>query len=189
MRYGRVHPFGTQFLATPTVPTGVLGSAIFQLLASGRLRLGGFVTQFARPSTDVVNESWEEDDGTTIAIFDQIDEETRDDTDFIQSALAPSNDVYTTKASPVTDPQQSAGHTFRCTYGKDSAGGSRIDCLIELRQAYVSEGNQGTLIATMLNAQDVGVFPQLLVYTLSASEADAITDYTDLYFRYRYNQV
>lgn len=190
VRHGRGFPLGTQFISTPiTAFSRVVGVAQFTMTAVGRLRLGGAVTQFARPSEDILNENWTKDDGGTTTIFTQIDEDTRNDLDFIQSPSAPTSDVYVYKLSPVVDPQQSAGHTFKFTYGKDLTGGSRIDQLIELRQGYVSEGSPGTLIATLLNEPDVDQYPIAGIYTLSAAEADLITDYTNLYVRNLSNQV
>src|SRR3990167_566577 len=107
------------------------------------------MAQFARPSTDTVREAWEEDDGTTTDIWDQIDEAIADDADFVRSALVPTSDVYVTKLTSVTDPVQSTGHTVRFRYSKDVAAGAQIDLTVQLRQGYVSEVSQGTLIATI----------------------------------------
>lgn len=146
------------------------------------------MAQFGRPSTDTTREAWEEDDGTTTAIFDQIDESAADDGDYIRSALVPTSDVYVTKLTSVTDPLQSTGHIVRYRYGKDASGGAQIDITVQLRQGYTNEGAQGTLIATQTHT-NVAVFPVAGSFTLSGAEADAITNYADLFLRIVANQV
>lgn len=146
------------------------------------------MAQFGRPSTDTTREAWEEDDGTTTDIFDQIDEVSFDDADFIRSALVPTNDVYVTKLTAVTDPLQSTGHVLRYRYGKDASAGAQIDITVQLRQGYVNEGSPGTLIAGQTHT-NVGVFPIAGSLTLSGAEADAITNYADLFLRFVANQV
>lgn len=146
------------------------------------------MAQFGRPSTDTTREAWEEDDGTTTDIFDQIDEAVADDADFIRSALVPTSDVYVTKLTAVTDPLQSTGHTVRYRYGKDVTGGAQIDLTVQLRQGYVNEGTPGTLIAAQTHT-NVAVFPVAGSIALSGAEADSITDYTNLYLRFVANQV
>ena len=143
---------------------------------------------FGRPSTDTTLDNWQEDDGTTVAIWDQIDEATADDVDFIRTVLTPTSDVYVTKLTTLVDPLSSTGHVLRYRYGKDAAGGEQIDLIVQLRQGYVSEVSQGTLIRgdTYTN---IGVAWIAAAITLSAAEADAITDYTNLYLRFVGNKV
>ena len=146
------------------------------------------MAQFGRPSTDTTREAWEEDDGTTASIFDQIDEAIADDGDYIRSAQVPTSDVYCTKLTSVTDPLQSTGHIVRYRYGKDIAAGAQIDITVQLRQGYVDEGTQGTLIHSEVHT-NVGVFPIAGSFTLSGGEADSITNYADLFLRIVANQV
>jgi len=145
--------------------------------------------EFARPSADAYNgDGWKEDDGTTTTIFDQIDEVVADDADFIRSPLTPTNDAYVTKLTSVTDPLSSTDHIVRYRYGKDAAGGDQIDLIVQLRQGYVNEGSPGTLIASQTHT-NIGVAWIAGTFTLSGAEADAITDYTDLYLRFVGNKV
>ena len=144
--------------------------------------------QFGRPTTDTTREAWEEDDGTTVDIWDQIDEAVADDLDFIRSAQVPTTDAYVTKLGTLTDPLQSTSHVVRYRYGKDTAAGAQINLVVELRQAYVSEASQGTLIASLTHT-DVASGWTAGTFTLSGAEADAITDYTNLYVRITANQI
>lgn len=146
------------------------------------------MAQFGRPSTDTTRDNWEEDDGSTTAIFDQIDEAAADDGDYIRTGLAPTNDVYVTKFTTLEDPVSSAGHVVRYRYGKDAAAGAQIDITVQLREGYVNEGSPGTLIEEWVHT-DVGQFPIAAAQTLGATEADSITDYDDLFLRVVANQV
>lgn len=146
------------------------------------------MAQFGRPSADTLRDNWEEDDGTTTDIFDQIDEAVADDADYIRTVLTPTSDVYVTKLTNLEDPLSSTGHVVRYRYGKSASGGDRIDITVELRQGYTNEGSQGTLIASATHT-DVGAFPVAGSITLSGAEADSITDYTSLYLRFVANKV
>lgn len=140
--------------------------------------------QFGRPSTDTTRDNWEEDDGTTTSIWDQIDESAADDADFIRTVLTPTNDVYVTRLTAVSDPLSSTGHVVRYRYRKDSAGGDQIDLVVQLRQGYVSEGTPGTLIASATHTNIDGSAWTAGSITLSGAEADSITNYGDLYLRF-----
>jgi len=141
------------------------------------------VVQFARPSVDTFRDNWEEDDGTTVDIFDQIDEVVADDADFIRTVLTPTSDVYVTKLTSVEDPQSSTGHTVRYRYGKDAAGQDTIDLTVQLRQGYVNEGVPGTLIHSEVTL-NIGVVWIAGSFTLTGPEADSITNYADLFLRF-----
>ena len=147
------------------------------------------MAQFGRPSVDTYNsDGWTEDDGTSTNMWDEINEASASDTDYIRSALAPSNDAYVTKLTTLEDPVSSSGHTVRWRWGKDASGGATITGTVELRQGYTNEGSQGTLIATCANAETV---PETFTddsYALTGGEADAITNYADLYLRFVANQ-
>ena len=145
--------------------------------------------QFGRPSTDTTLDNWQEDDGTTTAIFDQVDEVVADDADFIRTVLTPTNDVYVTRLTSVEDPQSSTGHIVRYRYGKDAAGGAQIDLTVQLRENYISEASQGTLIATIGTLTNIPVVWNAGSYTLVAAEADAIVNYASLYLRFVGNSV
>lgn len=142
------------------------------------------MAQYGRPSTDTTRDNWEEDDGTTAAIYDQIDETVADDTDYIRTGLTPTSDVYVTKLTSVTDPVSSTGHVVRYRYRKDSSAGEQIDITVQLRQGYTNEGSPGTLIAGQTHTDVSGASWTAGTFTLTAGEADSITDYADLYLRF-----
>jgi len=145
--------------------------------------------QFERPDNDFNNPgSWTDQGGGSTNIYQAIDEATIDDADFVRSPLAPSSSVYVTRLSDAEDPQVSTGHILQNRYAKDAAGGLQIDLVAQLRQGYVSEASQGTLIVSRTFTNITEVFTTDS-YTLSAVEADAITNYNDLFIRYSANQV
>lgn len=146
------------------------------------------MAQFGRPSTDTTRDNWEEDDGTTVNIFDQIDEVSFDDADFIRTVLAPTNDVYVTELTNLEDPVSSSGHIVRYRYAKSAAGGAQIDLTVQLRQGYTNEGAPGTLIAQWVHT-NISETVTAAAQTLSGAEADSITDYTSLFLRFVANQV
>lgn len=141
------------------------------------------MAQFGRPSTDTTMDNWEEDDGTTTNIFDQIDETPADNADYIRTGLTPTSDVYVTKLTTIVDPVSSAGHTLRYNYRKDVASGDQIDLTVQLRQGYVNEGTPGTLIAGTTHTDISGASWTSGSFTLSGAEADSISDYDSLYVR------
>ncbi len=147
------------------------------------------MAQFLRPDNDFANpDSWQDDGGGSSDIFESIDEEVAADGDYIRSPLTPSADVYVARLSDGEDPALSTGHKLKVRYAKSAAGGAQIDITAQLRENYVNEGSQGTLIKQRVFA-DVSDSFATDDYTLSAGEADSITDYTDLFLRLAANQV
>jgi len=148
------------------------------------------MAQFARPDADtVIGEFTDEAAGTT-SIFQSIDEVTPEDVGFIQSAAhnaAFGAAVYACRLSDVTDPVSSSGHILRWRTAVDVAAQEPVDFDLELRQGYVSEVTQGTLINTATTTQNRANITSTTFTdttgTLGGAEADAITDYTDLFYR------
>ncbi len=146
------------------------------------------MAQFARPSTDASIGGYKDQADGTTNIYAAIDEASPSDADYIKSALAPSNAPYVTKLSAIEDPQSSSGHIVRYRYAKNAAGGAQIDLTVQLRQGYVNEGSPGTLIKEWTHTNIPETWTTQ-AQTLSAGEADSITDYTDLFLRFVANQV
>jgi len=146
------------------------------------------MAQFARPDADIVDGNWVKSTGGNVNLFQMIDETPFDDADYIESGLAPATDAVAVNLSDVTDPVSSINHIVRYRYGKDSAAGAQIDIVVQLRQGYVSEGAQGTLIHAETHTNVSSGFTAG-TFTLSGGEADAITNYADLQIRITANQV
>lgn len=144
--------------------------------------------QFARPDADITIGNFTDEAGGTVDIFQSIDEATPDDADFIRSPASPVNEVYVSRLSDVTDPLSSVSHTIRMRTATDLEGQEAIDFTQELRQGYVSEASLGTLIASQSRTGVTSTVWTTSAYTLSGAEADAITDYTDLFLRFIVNR-
>ena len=147
------------------------------------------MAQFGRPSADTNNDgAWVDQAAGSSNIYQSIDEVTASDADYIESPLGPVNDVYVTALTTLEDPVSSTGHIVRWRVGKNTSGGATLNITVELRQGYVSEASQGTLIATCSNAEAVPDSFTDDSHTLSGGEADSITDYSSLYLRFLVNQ-
>lgn len=128
--------------------------------------------QTALPDGDIATGNWTTDTGAT-ATFAAIDESTASDADYDQSSLNPvTTDTFRVSLGDVTDPAVSTGHVVKYRYGKDMAGGDRMDLVVRLMQG-------GTQIAAWTHT-DVPAGFTTATQTLSGTEADSITDYTNL---------
>lgn len=141
--------------------------------------------QFGRPSADTNNPgSYTDQAGGSTNIYLTIDEVTQDNADYIRTPVTPSAAVYVTKLSNTTDPLLSTGHIMRMATNTDQDNQETVSFTQQLRQGYVSEASQGTLIASQSRNTVSSTTWTVSTYTLSAAEADAITDYTSLYYRF-----
>jgi hypothetical protein len=128
--------------------------------------------QTALPDGDVATGNWTTDTGAT-ATFAAIDESTASDADYDQSDLNPvTTDTFRVSLADVSDPAVSTGHVVKYRYGKDVAGGDRMDLVVRLMQG-------GTQIVAWTHT-DVPAGFTTASQTLSGTEADSITDYTNL---------
>jgi len=133
--------------------------------------------QFARPTTDVTDGTWTDQAGG-VSLFAAIDEVTSSDADYIQSANATATaDVSEIALGTITDPAVSTGHVVRYRYGKDTAAGDVVNLTVSLRQGTATE------IAAWTHT-DIGVGPITVAQTLTAAQADAVTDYSALRLRF-----
>lgn len=144
--------------------------------------------QFERPDADTTLGNFSDQAGGTTNIFQAIDEAALDDADYIRSPTSPVNEVYVCRLSDATDPLLSTGHIMRMRTATDQAAQEVLDFTQQLRQGYVNEGSQGTLIATQSRTGVSSTAFTTSAYTLSGAEADAITDYTALFFRFIVNK-
>jgi hypothetical protein len=143
------------------------------------------MAQFGRPSADTNNPGgWTTQTGGSANLYTTIDEATPDDNDYIRSPASPSNAVYVTKLSSLVNPGTTTGHVMRMRTSADLDNQQTISITQELRQGYVSEASPGTLIASQSRTGITSTTWTTSQYTLTAAEAGAITDYTNLYYRF-----
>ncbi len=133
------------------------------------------MVQFARPDADQAAGSW-----TSTPLWSKVDEGL-DGGDTIASD-AVGNNTNTTFAdlrlSDVTDPVSATGHVIRVRWA--SSASSDMTPHGELWQGVP---DVGTLRAALVGAELVDTTELTHTLTLSAGEANSITDYTDLYLR------
>ncbi len=137
--------------------------------------------QTARPTTDVTDGTWTDQDGGT-SLFAAIDEAVASDADYIQSANATATaDVSEIALGAITDPSVSTGHVIRYRYGKNTDLGDVVNLTVSLRQG------TGTQIAAWTHL-DIPQNPTDAAQTLTAAQADAISDYSSLRLRFSSNK-
>lgn len=148
------------------------------------------MSQFGRPSADTYNgDSYTNQSASGSNIYNTIDESVTDDADYIQSPASPSSDVYVTKLTSITDPVSAVSHIVNYRYCTNvTIGGETLDLIVELRQGYVNESSKGTLIASKTVTGISGSTVVADLFTLSAGEANSISDYADLYLRFVWNK-
>lgn len=144
--------------------------------------------QFARPDQDTTIGNYADHAGGTTNIYTTIDESSASDADFIRSPVSPVNEVYVCRLSDVVDPVSSSNHIIRMRTSCDQDAQEVLDFTQQLRMSYTNEGAQGTLIASQSRTGVSSTTWTTSSYTLSGGEADAITDYTALYFRFSINK-
>ena len=136
------------------------------------------MAQFARPDTDISKGGWTASTGTDL--WEMINETPASDTDYARSGDNPTTaETYEAALSSVTDPVSSTGHVVRYRYQKNESGGGKatgIDLTV-----YLVENT--TVIASQAHT-DISVGYLDGSFTLTAGEADSITDYTDLRLRF-----
>ncbi len=136
--------------------------------------------QMAFPSADISLGGWTPSaGGSPTELWPMIDEETADDADFIQSVLTPSNDTCEVRLQALGDPAVSTGHVVRYRYSKSFAAG-RVDLTVKLMDG-------ATEIASFTHS-DISTTDTQADQTLSAAQADSISDYGDLRLRFTADQ-
>lgn len=146
------------------------------------------MAQFARPDADTTIGNFQDQAGGTLNIFQAIDEVVANDADYIRSPVSPVNEVYVCRLSDVTDPASSSGHIMRMRTATDLDAQESLNFTQQLRQGYVSEASQGTLIASQSRTGVTSTAFLTSAYTLTGAEADAITNYADLFYRFLVNK-
>jgi len=137
------------------------------------------VAQFGRPDGDISTGGW-----TPTPINPEIDEVTPDDgTTEVLSQDDPSSDQMEVSLSNISDPSVSTGHILRFRHQHTTTGGGSAPTMTLVGSLY-----QGTTLIA-----EASVSPSKLLWTtealtLSGSEADSITDYSDLRIRFVANK-
>ena len=142
------------------------------------------MSQIARPDADTIIGNFQNQAEGTTNIFLTIDEVAQDDADYVRSPSSPTNEVYVCRLSDAVDPVSSVNHIMRMRTGANPDIQEPINFTQQLRQGYVSEAVQGTLIASQTRIGVTSAGFTTTAYTLSVAETNAITDYTALFYRF-----
>lgn len=134
-------------------------------------------------SADSVDGAWTDQAGGT-SLAAAIDETTASDTDFIRSEEHPSTSGCRVKLASGTDPASSTGHIIHWRIRKESATGETINGTVKLYQGGGDSLGAGTLIASFNRSNVDGSGWTTYDEALSGAEADAISDYSDLYLEF-----
>lgn len=137
---------------------------------------GGNVTDLLAdpgyPISDITVNGW-----TTAPLYEKLSDNS--DATYIVSSGTPSDDMCEVALSGLVDPGVSTGHTIHYRAAITMSGGHSL--AVALYQG-------GTLIATITNSGLLLPFADYS-YVLSATEADNITNYSDLRLRFTANQL
>lgn len=136
---------------------------------------------YLRPTSDIYNGNWTNELGGT-DLYNSIDETSYSDSDYIQSELEPTSSVAVIALETGIDPVMSTGHILRYRYGKEPGNAEAINFTVQLRENYINEGNQGTLVAEWIHT-DIPATYTLAEQTLNETQADSITSYSNLFVR------
>lgn len=128
--------------------------------------------QRAFPVADIQTGNWHDS-----PLYEKIDEDSQDNTDYIQSGISPSVvDVTEIKLTAITDPGTSIDHIVRYSFSKDAQLGDTINLTIRLFQG-------GIEIASWTH-NDIPSDIQNVSQTLTTAQANSIIDYSDLRLRF-----
>lgn len=138
-----------------------------------------YAAQFGKPDADIDAGVW-----VTTPLWSKLDDGSTGDDVYASGDGSPVNtEPFSVQISNIGDPTVSTGHVLRAQWSKETTAGADYQGTLELRQGFVSEASPGTLIATLTGTVISGTTDVTDTYTLSAAEADAITDYSDLQLR------
>lgn len=132
------------------------------------------MAQYVRPTGDQATGAW-----TSTPLWSKVDEGAPGDGTSVTSDDNTTPDNADLQCNSVTDPAAATGHVLRAKWNKSATGGHTINAVLELWEGLPGSG---TLRAS-LSVSDIGATPQTDTYTLSSAEANAISDYGNLYLR------
>lgn len=132
--------------------------------------------EYAQPVSDTSTGAWANELGSTTNLYQSIDESFPSTTDYIQSGSNPTDDTVRFKVATKPDPNVSNGYQITYGYYRPS-GVSAINMRVRLVQGASTEIASWTHI-------DIPTTYTEVTQTLTTSQADAITDHSDLYVEF-----
>lgn len=125
------------------------------------------------PVSDATLGGWVDENFLTTDIYQSIAEDVRDDLDYVQSPPGPAGEVYETDLQSIEDPSTSGGHTVRYAYRKNSSATTNITVRLMQGVTEIASWTHNDVSETVTEASQ----------TLTPTQADSITDYTNLSIR------
>ena len=143
------------------------------------------------PTADITNANHFLDNlGSSVTIFDTIDEAALSTADWIQSSAGLSTAVYVCALTTTMElPTTTSSGSISFTYRKNSSGGSQINLEVQLRENYVSEASLGTAISSQSFTNISSSTQTTSVMALSSVVIATITAPSSLVLRFIVNQV
>lgn len=128
---------------------------------------------YIRPDADSADGGWTNESGNNTNLFASIDETAASDSDYIQSALTPVNDIVTVRLS---DPSAGVGQPVNVSYRYQKVGSDTIDLIVRLKQGATTKATwtHSNISTSYVDARQ----------TLSGGEFASITDWTDLFLEF-----
>jgi hypothetical protein len=131
---------------------------------------------YLRPDLDSSVGSWADEGGATSNLYQSIDEETPNDTDYVQSEPNPSNSKYKVRLSnPGTAVNTDEPVTVRYRYRKSGAATTDITVTLVQGASTVIASNSHAGVTTTVTAGS---------FVLSTGEKAAVTDWDDLFLEF-----
>ena len=140
---------------------------------------GETMVQTLTPTSDLSVGAWTTDTGGTSNLYAALADVS--ESNYVQSEMSPAASPYVVGLGSATDPVSSTGHTVSWAHRNPESG--TLNLTVQLRQGYTSEASQGTLVATWTTSGVPGTFTTV-TQTLTAGEADSITNYAALSLRF-----
>ena len=163
-------------MADQPLDAGLLISAELPVLpvASSQHRADFYEAQICliQPDSDISGD-WTPSSGGDL--FAMLDESPVNDADYIESDESPVNQVAEVTLGNCTNPLKSDGHMVRYRYHKGQ-GGAQVDLHVLLLEG-------ATIIATFSHS-DIPTAVTEAFQALTAAQADAIIDYSNLRLRF-----
>lgn len=130
------------------------------------------MAQFGRPSSDVSAGAW-----TPTPLWSNLDEAVAADADFIACDNSTNDFCEVQLTGIANDPLSATGHVIRYRYRKSASSGNSRSVQVALYQG-------GTLIASGSVHTPTTTTWTAGTFTLTSTQANAITDYSDLRLRF-----
>ena len=138
------------------------------------------MVQTLNATADVHVGAWRTDTNASTSLYAALADVS--DANYIKSEVSPANSPYVvTLGFRRRIRCRSTGHTV--TWKHRNPGGGTLNLTVQLRQSYVSEVSQGTLVATWTESAIPSTFTTV-TKTLTGGEADSITNYGALSLRF-----